>query len=622
MGPCPAKFVQKLTAYRSQLGRQTSDAQSTTWKMYADTLNKAMSRRDGKWDVLCLPTGIGKTEALSVYCALIEELEQCGVLLVNRTIDQANKLADSINRIAEQSRALAAHSEAAQNEENQRGALILSITHAGIDQAILDNINGRSAGADVRYLDNWRHGRRRLIVIDEAFPIVRSFSLAQHDLGVLNGVLRNAIHPGLRKMDEFTAKLLTEMKRIRDCVAPDDAFLSDELMEQMSELTFSDVRADFNTITSDDLLSFSSKDLDPRSTLKACRATIETLSQMKRIGRAFTTKLGNVITISASEPSIPDALGGVILDATASKDERYKLVDGRFSVHRPKVRLRNYSNVTLWVARDQRVGKCHLTKSAGNDWPVVADAVATLRRHGGDPLICCHKDAEEIIRNADTRLGSYETAHYGNMTGKNDWRRNATVVIYGLPYLNPIVPTQACAALLTPLAGTKSGRLNDNYPDRIAISEKIIASYNVVEVTQAINRIRCRQPVDAEGGCEAADVFVLCPRGKAGENLVAQLADEMPGIVIRNWYLKLGTKKAKLPRSTEKVLRVLVSLPPGEHLSSEVREAAVVSGTSYSRFLQELSRPESDVAKAVHAYGVTYIPEYGRSAQCRFSVAA
>lgn len=622
MGPCPTKFAQRLTAYRSQLGRQTSEAQSATWEMYANILNNAMTRIGGMWDVLCLPTGIGKTEALCVYCSMIEESSQTGILIVNRTIEQANKIVQNINDIAVHDIAIAAHSGTKCGEDDRNGALILSITHAGLDHALLDKENGRSLGTDVRYLDNWRHGRRRLIVIDEAFPLVRPFSLTQHDLGVLNSVLRNSVHPGLRKIDELTAKLLTEMKSLRGCYAPDDAFLSNELMDDLSSLTFSEVSTDFSAVSPDDLLSFSSKDVDPRATLKACRATLETLSQIKRIGRAFTAKSGNIITLTASEASIPDSIGGVILDATASKDERYKLVEDRFSIYRPRERLRNYSNVTLWVSRDQRVGKYHLIKNASNDWPAVAEAVASLRRHGGDSLVCCHKDAEDTIRKADTKLDSYQTAHYGNITGKNDWYKSPTVVIYGLPYLNPVVPTQICVTFMTRPTCAHSNTLDDHYPDRAAISAKLIASHNVIEVIQAINRARCRQPVDAEGRCEATDVFVLCPRGKAGEDLVAQLADEMPGIVVRDWDLKLSTKKTKLPRSTQKVLQVLVSLPSGEHLSSKVRGAAEVSGTSYSRFLQELSRPDSGVAKAVRAYGVKYIPEYGRNAQCRFSVAA
>ncbi|MET0531802.1 MAG: hypothetical protein ABW003_26300, partial [Microvirga sp.] len=372
----------------------------------------------------------------------------------------------------------------------------------------------------------------------------------------------------------------------------------------------------------DDLRSFCHKDTDPRNTLKSCRATIETLGQMKRIGAAFTTKSGNVVTISASEPAIPDDIGGIILDATASKDKRYELLPERMSIIGPSQKLRTYSKVTLWVSRGHQVGKHHLAKNASKDWPAVAYSVSLLRRDDKDVLVCCHKDAEDAIREAVTNLGLYYTAHYGNITGKNDWYRSSTVVICGLPYLNPIVPTQICAALLPRSANAGTLRLDDNFPDRASVSSKLIASYNVIEVIQAINRVRCRQMVDADGGCEPTDVFILCPKGEAGEDLIAQLVDEMPGVVVREWELKASNRKIKTSPSTLKVLKALSSLTPGEHLSSEVRKMADVSSTSYSRFLQELSRPNSEMAKTVRGYGVTYISECGRSAQCRFSVAA
>nr|WP_152997422.1 hypothetical protein [Methylobacterium sp. GXS13] len=531
-------------------------------------------------------------------------------------------MAQDINYIASETRALAAHSDTSINTDAITQCAVLSITHSGLDQAFFNHLNGWSSGTDIRYLDNWRYGRRQLVVIDEAFPLVRSFSLTQHDIGVLHNVLRNSIHPGLREIEELTAKLLATMKMVQTAEAQKDSFLSKELMLRLSELVYRDISSCFRAVRPDDLQSFCRKDTDPRKELESCRAVINELSQIKRIGNAFTTKSGNVVTISASEPAIPDDIGGVILDATASKDKRYELLPARMSIIRPSRKLRTYNKVTLWVSKGHQVGKHYLTKNAANDWPGIANSVSMLRGDDKDVLVCCHKDAEDAIREAVTNLGSCHTAHYGNITGKNDWYKGSTVVIFGLPYLNPIVPTQICAALLPRSANAETHRLDDNFLDRASVSSKLIASYNVIEVIQAINRVRCRQMVDANGGCEPTDVFILCQKGEAGEDLIAQLIDEMPGVVVREWELKASSRKTKTTPSANKVLKALSSLAPGEHLSSEVRKMADVSSTSYSRFVQELSRPNSEMAKTVRGYGVTYISECGRSAQCRFSVAA
>lgn len=288
----------------------------------------------------------------------------------------------------------------------------------------------------------------------------------------------------------------------------------------------------------------------------------------------------------------------------------------------PSQKLRTYSNVTLHVSKGHQVGKHYLAKNAAKDWPAIANSVSMLRDDDKGVLVCCHKDAEDVIREAVNSLGAYHTAHYGNITGKNDWCKSSTVVICGLPYLNPIVTTQICAALLPRYANAGSLRLDDNFPDRASVSSKLIASYNVIEVIQAINRVRCRQMIDADGGCEPTDVFILCPKGEAGLDLIAQLVDEMPGVVVREWQIKASNRKKKTPPSNLKLIKVLNSLTPGDHLGSEIRKMADVSSTSYSRFLQELIKPNSEMAKIVRGYGVTYISECGRSAQCRFSVTA
>ena len=65
----------------------------------------------------------------------------------------------------------------------------------------------------------------------------------------------------------------------------------------------------------------------------------------------------------------------------------------------------------------------------------------------------------------------------------------------------------------------------------------------------AINRVRCRRPVDAEGGCHPVDVFIALPEDRRGSTILDNIRQEMPGIQIKHWDFELDGKGASVSRS-------------------------------------------------------------------------
>ena len=61
-----------------------------------------------------------------------------------------------------------------------------------------------------------------------------------------------------------------------------------------------------------------------------------------------------------------------------------------------------------------------------------------------------------------------------------------------------------------------------------------------VSVIQAINRIRCRHVIDAEGHCPPADIFIVLPKDAMGDAVLDDIKADMPGIKVTDWDFATG----------------------------------------------------------------------------------
>jgi hypothetical protein len=61
-----------------------------------------------------------------------------------------------------------------------------------------------------------------------------------------------------------------------------------------------------------------------------------------------------------------------------------------------------------------------------------------------------------------------------------------------------------------------------------------------VSIIQAINRILCRQVVDAEGRCPSADIFIVLPRVETGDAILEDIKADMPDLNVVDWKFDLN----------------------------------------------------------------------------------
>ena len=305
----------------------------------------------------------------------------------------------------------------------------------------------------------------------------------------------------------------------------------------------------------------------------------------------------------------------VIFDATAAIDPSYSLAGPRISVARPKKSPRRYDNVRLHVSRGHRVGKTHLSAEASKEWPKLKSALSQSSL-GSGVLTCCHKAVRGVVESDPISGTSFAVANWGALDGKNDWRDYSSIVLFGLPYLDDIVPTNALLGwhevqALSWVAGSAC-------ENRKRFSAAYRAGFIGKSVVQAVNRIRCRIPIDAAGNCQPTDVYILLPSGKTGDQIVSMVLSAMPGLVVVDWRAPTAKSSVKLSPVFERLVRYFSNVGPGQHTKSAVAKALGVGISSIGKLLTTSNKRHASFMAALASVGTIYTTQTGRGCEAYF----
>jgi hypothetical protein len=91
-------------------------------------------------------------------------------------------------------------------------------------------------------------------------------------------------------------------------------------------------------------------------------------------------------------------------------------------------------------------------------------------------------------------------------------------------------------------------------------------------IIQAVNRICIRRVTDEHGGCPSADLFIVLPSGERGEDVLAAIRREMPGLQVVGWPFEPdGPKVRKRKEGTPhgRLVTYMENRAPG-HTSMQV----------------------------------------------------
>lgn len=610
-------FIDRMTTHwQTHLGMDLSAPLIAGWNQL-EVACTAAGNGSPAWQVLQLPTGTGKTQALAVLCASQSTVSHPGILIVTRYRAEADKLALAINGLAQQEVALAVHRMAPAQTTKIHDSPVLVVTHSAYRNALREIASDQGHQTQWDRIRHYLQAERQWLVVDEAFDWVESFQVDLTELSSLSGALASLAKPARSKslgdLAELTNSIVGSFET--DSAAKS---LTNRQADLLRGLDLADLQSLVSSATPRDLDMWQFIEKPQGAFRKEYLSCLERLYMLQRAGNTWVSKRGKRIKVNGSRLLMPkDGKRGVILDATAAVDPIYELLGNHVTLLARPANSRSYSNVTLNLSVGHSVGKEHLSKQAGRYWPDIRSALNKHLSHECKTLIVCHKDVEADLSTKGLNGGSVCTAHWGDMDGKNDWCDYDVAVIFGLPFLDDIAPTNAVLACQPQLSTIwfKGNREFGRHRDmRQAFKDGFVSK----SVVQALNRIRCRKSIDSVGNCMPTELFMLQGNGRTGSAVLSAIQSQMPGIRIRCWKVGAESKRPRRTPAHEKLLSHLTTAAVGMHLKSSIVASLGINDRTFERMSPTLQETSSSLAKELTSLGVQYHCEIGRGKEAYF----
>uniref|UniRef100_UPI00259528B0 hypothetical protein n=1 Tax=uncultured Roseibium sp. TaxID=1936171 RepID=UPI00259528B0 len=570
------------------------------------------------------PTGTGKTQGACVYAAMIakanrrsgDTFDRTGILFVTRLINEADKLAETINGFAGFTCAIARHSDNRVPVEEMTQHDILIITHQAYANALEDAVLRHGEDRLEDFL-NWNAGPRFLTIIDESLAnLVASYRATEEDFRLVSSFFdRDTVR-------EFQP-LLDHFKKLASALGKTEALL-DEFPVSNSEtnrlwagpnnnidwyvhrLTLPALRRKMSRLRYDRILTRSD---DASLNMSVASRVDRTLRAYEafNLGAAYRSGTAGVFTVHASRLLLPDELHGpVILDATAEQEPLWELLGNRVRIADRVEGVRNYRDVRLHVSRANAVGKSGMTQRAEGRLTRLLDNLGDTLK-GRRIFLCLHKQLEPLATSFEPPFQEYSVDHWGNVDGRNDWQEFDAAILFGLPYrpdtwaidmMQAVRQVATAGEILSIGARKKRREIKQTLQNR-----QIAAS-----LIQAINRIRCRRVVDGDGTCAEADVYIVLPPNKLGNDVLSRIRSEMPGIQVTPWDFDLDGESRLVRRAhyVEPVISYMKQQAAGDVDLKTLCEELSLSKNAKKDMQRDLKDQDNPFTTHLARMGITY----------------
>lgn len=636
----PQTFVDRLThEWTAQYQNVPSEPLRKLWATMANTYQEAIIDTAAgvapKWRVLWPPTGSGKTLGAKVYAALQTEQnataaglkKPVGILVVTRLIAQADEMVSAINALAGRRVAVADHTGYRATNEQLSEHDVLVITHQAYVNATQTLTNTRD-GKWAR-LTNWRGGRRLLTIVDEALCNVVEESQVKADrlsqaIGFIPHELRATYAAEVQALEGLYVA-------IGHHAGVSEAFGGGACMAwptggSHALVSLGGMRADMLKLPYDRYMG-----KDDANDRKRMAARIDkTLAAAEAVldQHAYFALKGAEPTLNSSALLVPlDAPGPVVLDATAREDFIYKLMEDRALIIPTPAGVRDYGTVTLHVAwTGTGTGKDAMRTRAKTRFPRLIEDLTQRVGSERKLFFCVHKQVEhEIPEPAQLPFAKTVTAHWGAVDGSNAYADCDVAVIFGLPFRDAVTwPTNVFFAL----QGVQGDEWLDNptWKGQVNLREHMVRRQLSASIIQAINRICCRHVTDGRGGCPTADVFIMLPSGDRGEDILAAIRREMPGLAVVDWPFdpdgpKAWRRGAETPHG--RLLTFMENRAPGRTSLPVLARELGLKSCAKKELQKNLRNENHPTTLALKTMGVTYIVSgKGRGARSELMKAA
>jgi len=515
---------------------------------------------------------------------------------------------------------VAHHSDKPAADQELLDSDILIITH----QAYVNSVghSGAHKCSQRSRFVTWRGGSRLLTIVDEALAnVVENNKVTVADLAQVIGYvppeMRHELPEQVRVLDELHHILVARANPEGRTEAQPMSMFWDNDTPSVSLPDMSELHRAMKTLPYD-VIVFG--ELNEKSRAQIWKKVRETLTKSEAVMAqwAFYAKKGNEHSINSASFLIPwDIPGPVVLDATASANFLWDLFGPRAQTVPTPTKVRNYSTVTLHVARAAGVGKTAMVPKIKPRFRRLLRALKGEVSPDRSVFVCMHKDAEHVIRRdalkQDALSGAqlfarFDIGHWGAVDGRNDWASCDTAVIFGLPYRDPVWSTSQFFALQGPQDDEwiKNPVWNEHADVRRVMEQRQMS----VAIIQAVNRVCCRRVIDAQGRCPPADIFIILPKDKTGDAILKDIHADMPGLIEVPWAFKLDgetVKKVRKGTSHEALIAYMGERPSGDTPLSSVKRELELSPSKLKDLRAVLRDTAHHTTTALRDIGVQYI---------------
>lgn len=616
----PNRFVASMTAHwQSTLRNVPSEALQATWRQMANTFNDQIAAygtpAGQRWKVLQPATGTGKSQGTALYCSMIPDENHPGVLIVTRLKAQADELAGTINKLAGMEVAAAFHSDSERHVSSLALIPVLIITHKAYEIG-LDAVNhGQPERSNWSNFTAWNGTGRKLVIIDEALDIVQEAQVKVDDVQALRSALPANIalrFPKQAAALDMVQRVLTDIAIACEATPnlQQEKVVWRHAMELPEDLDFTplrralrEVRLDHKILRKEDALEHQRLLQIHDQTIKNVHATLDNW--------IFYAKKMKDHTLNTARLIVPDGVAGaVVLDATATSNLIYQLFEDKADVLPAPKGARRYDNVTLYVSRGHALGKRSMKKNPKGE---VSKLIANLEKLLGTDrkvFVCCHNVVEHHVIAAEHPFKALSAGHWGAIDGRNTWESYDTAVIFGLPYRDNIWSANTFMALQG-LQTTEWLQSEDarQFKEHTDIRRALSNGQLVVDIVQAMNRVRSRRVVDGEGNCLPTVVPILLPGDKIGDAILDGILANMPGVKVETWDYDQTKRKARRTKFEEAMVSYLASVSVGKRAVSRIRSELAIPGTTWERLVAKMKDPLTPLSHQLQAVGCRYTVE-------------
>lgn len=554
------KELNSRTQYANDVLADTIEAMdfgNTIDNNYRDQLLKCIDKilfniMPDKILAIPLPTGAGKSTMMIMACSYLacdyDLYNQSGTIIVRRDHKECNKTADLINNLTGVEVAYSYHSYDEKNrvsKEFLQKHPILVICHEGLLTAI-----------ERDYLDRfttWRNVfgdylQRERLIIDEEINNTRVMSFSLRDLYSLeNAIINLGSTYTFNEGRTFLSGIIEKMIKTWHVKNNKHKLVSANSIDIPEGL--------YDALKND-------RYDDEAKTLTKVSHFIENDGYV-RYAREEENK--TITTYQHIDINLPQFKNKIVLDATASINIKYRKSHDYELLALEKIK--DYSKVKLHVYSPITGSKTSIMKEMDNGLDEALIKYISAKKSSDHKALLVFNNIEiEKMMIANPQFISelsdnIETAHFGNIDGKNTWRECASCFIFGIQILSDCnYPIQAQIDISGDIQGLEQINM---YPVKGArrYSERIIEEYRLTriasDIVQAMNRIVCREYEN--GYAPAADIYLV----NKDPMIEEYIRKAMPGISIEHdWnlnYTPVGYQnKEKNQRIEEQLINLIV----------------------------------------------------------------